>query len=252
MAIGWLLAVGPCVLVSAARAQGTAETDRAALVALYHATGGPGWTHDTNWLEDEPLKDWYGVEVNGYGRVTHLRLGGWDESLQKHVGNGLTGSLPPDLGTLSHLRGLEIGGNSGLTGPIPAALGNLVRLVDLDLQANRLTGSMPAALGRLSNLERLLLGSNPLGGHVPPEFGNLTRLRDLELRYTMLSGPLPENFARLPTVDWLALEGSGLCVPDTPAMAGMGGRGPGFQWSLLRRIGGLLARRLAARNRRLR
>ena len=218
MAIGWLLAVGPCVLVSAARAQGTAETDRAALVALYHATGGPGWRHDTNWLEDKSLKDWYGVEVNGDGRVTDLRLGGWDESLQEHVGNGLTGSLPPELGTLSHLRWLEIGGNSGLTGPIPAALGNLTRLVDLNLQANRLTGSIPAALGRLPDLERLLLGSNPLGGRIPPELGSLTRLRDLELRYTMLSGPLPESLARLPTVHWLALEGSGLCVPDTPAM----------------------------------
>ena len=33
----------------------------------------------------------------------------------------------------------------------------------------------------------------------------------------MLSGPLPEGLTRLSAMDWLPLEGSGLCVPDTPA-----------------------------------
>lgn len=62
------------------------------------------------------------------GRVTRLRLGGWDQSVERIVGNGLTGSLPPGLGTLSALRWLEAAGNSGLTGPIPEELGNLTNL----------------------------------------------------------------------------------------------------------------------------
>ena len=80
-----------------------------------------------------PLEDWYGVEVTD-GRVTRLRIGGWDESVGRVVGNGLTGSLPPELGTLSALRRLEAAGNSGLTGPIPAQLGNLANLEFLSLQ----------------------------------------------------------------------------------------------------------------------
>ena len=119
------LTIGLCAWTGDVRAQGSAETDRAALEAVYRATRGADWTANDNWLSAGMLGNWYGVETNGQGRVTGLRLGGWDESLQRHVGNGLTGSLPPELGALSQLRSLEIGGNSGLTGPIPAELGNL-------------------------------------------------------------------------------------------------------------------------------
>ena len=234
------LAAGLCAWPGDAHAQGSAETDRAALVAVYRATGGHDWTNSTNWLSAAPLGDWHGVEVNEHGRVSGLRLGGWDEVARNYLGNGLTGSLPPELGTLSHLRWLEIGGNSGLTGAIPAALGNLADLEALFLQANWLTGSIPAALGRLGNLQwlgldhnaltdsipadlgnlanlRLLsLGGNTLGGPVPSALGNLASLRELGLGGTMLSGPLPVGLTRLSALESLRVDGSGLCVSDTP------------------------------------
>ena len=236
------LAIGWCAWTGDARAQGSAETDRAALVAVYRATGGVDWTNNANWLSDRPLEDWYGVETDEQGRVTGLRLGGWDEATREYVGNGLVGSLPPELGALSHLLWLEVGGNSGLTGPIPSALGNLSELESLFLQANWFTGSIPAALGRLGNLEWVGLDHNALAGSIPAELGNLTHLRglticcnvlsgrippelggltsltDFELSETMLSGPLPASLTRLSALEWLNLDGSGLCVPDTPGM----------------------------------
>ena len=109
------IATGLCAWTGNARAQGSAESDRAALEAVYRATGGDDWTDNANWLSDAPLRDWHGVETNEQGRVTELRLGGWDETVRSHVGNGLIGALPLELGTLSHLRWLEIGGNRGLT-----------------------------------------------------------------------------------------------------------------------------------------
>ena len=112
------LAAGLCAWSGEVRAQGSAATDRAALEAVYRATGGDHWTNNDDWLSAAPLGDWYGVGTNEQGRVIGLRLGGWDETAREHVGNGLTGSLPPELGTLSRLRWLEVGGNSGLTGPI--------------------------------------------------------------------------------------------------------------------------------------
>ena len=112
---------------------------------------------------------------------------------------------------------LEVSGNGGLTGSIPPELGSPEDLEELILQANSLTGSIPAALGHLSSLKRLLLGFNLLSGQIPPEFGNLTGLEHLEVGDTMLSGPLPENLTSLSTLDWLRLEGSGLCIPDAPA-----------------------------------
>ena len=173
---------GLCAWTGYARAQGSPETDRAALEAIYRATGGSGWANSTNWLTGAPLGEWYGVETNAQGRVTGLRLGGWDDAAEEFIGNGLIGSLPPEIGTLSDLRRLGIGGNGGLTGPIPFQLSSLAGLEVLNLQANGLTGSIPAVLGRLVNLEELLLGSNPLDGQVPPELGDLTRLRTLDLR----------------------------------------------------------------------
>ena len=208
---------GLCAWTGHARAQGSAETDRAVLEAIYRATGGSGWANSTNWLTGAPLGEWYGVETNAQGRVTGLRLGGWDNDAQDFVDHGLTGLLPPELGVLSHLRRLEIGGNAGLTGPIPAELGSLAHLEELNLQANRLTGLIPAALGHLANLEELWLSHNLLSGQVPTELGNLTGLAYLDLRDTMLSGALPDSLTRLTALRWLQLEGSGLCVPDGPA-----------------------------------
>ena len=234
-----VLVAGLCVWTGDVRAQGSAETDRAALEAVYHATGGAGWTDNANWLSAEPLGDWYGVETNEQGRVTGLRLGGWEESVQEHVGNGLTGALPSEFGTLSQLLGLEIGGNSGLTGPIPATLGDLTELESLSLQENWLTGSIPAALGRLPNLQwlglnhnaltgaiptelgnlvglhRLSLYGNLLSGQVPAELGSITGLLDLDLGSNQLSGPLPATVTRLSFLGRLQLDNSGLCVPDT-------------------------------------
>ena len=53
----------------------TVTADRAALVALYNATGGPNWTNNTNWLSNEALSEWHRVETDEDGRVTALRLG---------------------------------------------------------------------------------------------------------------------------------------------------------------------------------
>ena len=80
--------------------------------------------------------DWDGVSAAGCGRATALALGG----------NGLTGTLPADLGDLTTVVSLDLSDNA-LTGAIPAALARMTALVSLDLSGNAgLTGSIPAAL----------------------------------------------------------------------------------------------------------
>ena len=51
---------------------GSAATDRAALIALYNSTGGSGWTNNDDWDSAQGLSTWFGVIVNGNGRVTEL------------------------------------------------------------------------------------------------------------------------------------------------------------------------------------
>ena len=114
----WPLLVVMAVYASlavAAVAQPGVSTDRAALVALYDATGGETWTNSTNWKTDAPLGEWSGVTTGAGGRVTRLSL----------YYNELTGPIPEALGSLSNLHVSWVSAATQLTGPIPEALGSL-------------------------------------------------------------------------------------------------------------------------------
>ena len=207
---GWI--AGLCGLAADAVGQGSVADDRAALEALYHATGGPSWTNNTNWLSDAPLGEWYGVETAESGRVEGLRLGGWNDAQRRTVGNGLSGSLPSELGGLVHLRELRIEGNEALTGPIPAELGNLLNLEGLSLGGNELTGSIPATLGNLTGLRDLSLWGHAwtAGAPAPAWLGALTNLEALDLGGHGLTGPIPADWRNLTRLHGLHLWGNSL------------------------------------------
>ena len=168
--------------------------DRAALVALYNATGGVNWTNNTNWLSNEPLSEWHRVETDKDGRVTALRL----------VANELSGEIPAELGNLTNLQVLSLSINT-LSGEIPAELGNLTNLQVLSLSANTLSGEIPAELGNLTNLEGLDLLQNTLSGEIPAELGNLTNLQLLYLHRNKLSGEIPAELGNLTNLQSLYL-----------------------------------------------
>ena len=130
--------------------------NRAALVALYDATDGPNWVDSENWLTDVPLGDWYGVETDASGRVVELDLGGRYDGIRDLPGNGLLGSIPPELGNLANLEVLDLSRND-LTGVIPPELGRLANLRALVLSVNRLEGTIPAELGNLVKLSGLYI-----------------------------------------------------------------------------------------------
>ena len=157
-----------------------ASTDKAALVALYNATGGPNWANNRNWLSDRPIGEWSRVATDGDGRVTGLWLDG----------NQLSGSIPSELGTLDNLRTLSLSDNQ-LSGSIPSELGNLANLGVLWLDSNQLSGPIPSELGNLANLYSLWLNGNELSGSIPSELGNLPNLWTLRLDGNQLSGSIP-------------------------------------------------------------
>ena len=79
--------------------------------ALSHATDGPNWETNENWLTDAPIGEWFGVTTNSDGRVSVLDL---------HSG-GLNGEIPPELANMSYLFSLDLRGNE-FTGCLPSAL----------------------------------------------------------------------------------------------------------------------------------
>ena len=181
--------------------------DRAALVALYQATGGANWERDWNWLTDKPLNTWWGVKTVD-GRVSELNLAG-----VYLEGNGLEGEIPAELGDLTELRRLMLRGNR-IRGKLPIEMARLTNLQELDLTSNEIGGVIPAWLGELKNLRQLYLEDNQLVDQVPAELGNLSRLHALSLnRNRGLTGALPKALTEIPKMVWFSFGSTGLCAP---------------------------------------
>ena len=176
----WLQGIGTVLGSSCAPVD--SQADRGVLVKLYDAADGANWENNSNWLSDRPIREWYGVTNDADGRVIGLYLGE----------NGLSGSMPPELGNLSNLQRLRLNSNQ-LTGEIPPKLGSLSSLVELYLSDNQLTGSIPPELGNLSSLEWLHLSDNQLTGSIPPELGNLSNLIGLYLSGNQFTGCIPAS-----------------------------------------------------------
>ena len=167
-----------------------------------------------------PAGDWYGVEVDGEGRVISLVLAGrWDNDAGEHLRYGLKGLLPTELADLANLKELHLQFN-GLTGPIPSELGGLAKLERLDLGGNNLSGPIPPELGGLAKLERLGLGGNNLTGPIPPELGGLAKLERLGLGGNNLTGPIPPELGDLANLTWLNLRLNDLLSGPIPSELG--------------------------------
>ena len=211
----------------------TPRTDRAALVAFYHATGEPDWG---GWLTDAPLGEWWGVRTDSKGRVIGLDLRGhrFRGTLPPEIGNlpdleslrlsgpwrgarQLDGPIPPEIGKLSKLRVLQLE-SLGVEGPIPPELGQLSGLRYLMLAYNRLAGPIPPGLGQLPNLFRLQLMRNELSGSIPPELGRLSTLLELDAHANELSGPIPAELGQLPNLRRLSLAWNHLSGPIPPEL----------------------------------
>ena len=186
------------------------DSDYAALVALYNATNGDGWTDNANWLTDAPLGEWYGVTTNAEGRVTHLALA-W---------NKLDGQMPAELGNLTAVEVLNLDFND-LTGTIPPELGNLFHLREMSINTNPLTGGIPSELGNLVNLEELLLSGSNLSGAIPPELGSLSNLEDLSVSVNNLTGMIPIELSQLTKLESLSLGGNQLTGTIPPQLGSL-------------------------------
>ena len=133
-----VVAHAPCV--SAA----IPTTERDALIALYNATNGAGWINRPNWRNagDTDFNDpgtectWWGVVCNPAGTAVEVLA---------FLANNLTGTIPAEIGNLTHLENITMAENN-LRGQIPAEIGSLTNLEALFLNGNRLDTLLPVEL----------------------------------------------------------------------------------------------------------
>jgi Leucine-rich repeat (LRR) protein len=164
------------------------------------------------------------------GIVTHHHTQTLSTGKLDIVSNDLTGTLPTNLGLLTHLSEVYLrrphesaGHRSQLQGTLPTEIGRLAKLIALDISGTNMTGSIPTQLGQLTNLVALVLAdaqfkSIPmqqlshltqltkldLNGNtqsssqrMPAALGQLTKLRELHLNACGLTGTIPDAVGNL-------------------------------------------------------
>jgi Leucine-rich repeat (LRR) protein len=177
--------------------------DSLALVALYNATNGAGWTRP--WNLSQPMTTWTDLMFNAQGCVEEVLL----------ENNNLIGTLPIELGNLANLVTLRLSNNK-ITGNIPTEMGKLSNLWELDLSGNQLT-NLPISIGNLNNLRILNVSSNPFNSTIPTALGTLKRIRYLILSNNGWRNTIPDSLGNLTTLQELHLSNNQLTgnIPNT-------------------------------------
>ncbi|GJJ70458.1 hypothetical protein EMPS_02807 [Entomortierella parvispora] len=148
---------------------GTPSPDCAIFGELYKATGPWQFVPDTANCCNAEYPNSSGVKCNAAGQIIYIYL----------AGQGLSGSLPDSLGSLTALQYLLLYYNN-LSGPIPQGVANLPLLI-LDLSHNRLSGPLPSSAPGWTNIGTLNLEQNALTGPLPDWLSTLPNLHSLAL-----------------------------------------------------------------------
>jgi len=171
-----------------------ADAQTNALVAFYHATGGPNWTNNTNWLTSNPLDTWFGLDTDVNGNVNLISISN----------NNLVGELPSEIGDFPELKILRFMDND-ISGQIPSTIGNLLSIEELRFDNNDLVGPIPPQIGNLTNLVTLEISDTQVSGPIPPEIMSCVNLRNLIIFRTDIEGPIPSNIDQLQNLENLLL-----------------------------------------------
>ncbi len=148
-----------------------------------------------NWSDEIPIRTWHGIELDPQGRKVAV--------LNLHR-RGLTGTIPPEVGELVELEGMDMSHNQ-LSGEIPDEIGNLRNLRWMWVEVNQLNGELPPSLWSLNNLVQLFLGENEFTGEIPREIANLNQLTILNLQVNQFYGMIPIELTQLRRLESLSL-----------------------------------------------
>ena len=117
-------------------------------------------------------------------------------TLHAHDNHGLSGTLPTEMGGLSHLRYLDLS-RGRLSGTVPPSIGSIAEMSALHIESNRLEGGLPESLSNLDLLRTLRLANNNITGNLPSGIGKLRSLEVLDVYNNSMDGDVPEGIREL-------------------------------------------------------
>jgi hypothetical protein len=137
----WLLLL---TIASAARVP-----QRDALLSLFNAAGGSGWSQRDGWGSDSDECTWFGISCDN-GNVATVAL----------PSNALTGGLSAQFFQgMPYLQVLNVGGNN-LVAPLPTEIGLLSSLQILKIGFNKISGTIPTEIGQLRAITEFRILAN--------------------------------------------------------------------------------------------
>jgi Leucine rich repeat len=139
----------------------------------------------------ELVLPYYNVMVDGIlftgtiphdiGLLTHLRV----INLNR---NYVDGTIPSSMSLLSNL-GVFVVTENMITGSIPESMQYLTALTHVDISNNNITGTIPSSLSQLANLNRFHATSNSLSGTIPEL--RWDNIKVFDVSYNQMKGTLP-------------------------------------------------------------
>ena len=195
-----------------------------ALDAFYVAAGGASWTTNTGWGAGDPCMPWHGIQCDQDGttlKTVHLSSNGLTGTLPTQLGRltfmdpssstgsspaltvgseqHLSGTVPTEIGSCG-LRQVDFFNSASLSGTLPTQIATLSSLKMLRAHFTRVSGTIATWIGSLPKLSTLAWGglsadpwAGPLSGTLPTQLGLLTDLATLQINSASLSGTLPSQ-----------------------------------------------------------
>lgn len=157
------------------------ETDRMSLLDLKKRVTKDPLHVMSSWNDSTHFCSWVGVTCNrSTKRVLILNL----------EAQNLEGSLPPSIGNVTHLTGINLR-NNRFHCEIPQEVGRLLLLRHLNLSHNFFGGNVPNNISHSAQLKVLGVDFNKLIGSIPDQLSSLLSLTHLWISDNNLTGTIP-------------------------------------------------------------